>query len=272
MTARPPRGPGRRRRGSAAVRAAADGAGVPSPALDLPGGDRKAAVAARGHDIESRPRLPHPPPRAVTPCRSPPNLTAMSGGAKKSADTTRWTVRGACTRRRRSRCTGTPEVEEQSRWRWASRRLGVSRSQTVDPSEGPGHAAGPLSTSGTAPTRANVSDRIAAGRAVATEGTAGHGREHQPWWAPRSLVRPKLTTDSQVGPRAPMDHGGRSTVASEDLRSMIVSCSVTPSGADAAAGSWDQRGTTRRGRCAATCANVSRSLCSQGVDVQKRLS
>ena len=197
----------------------------PEPGPGPPGGDRKAGVAGRGHDIESRPRLPHPPPRAVTPCRSPPNLTAMSAGAKKSADTTTVDSSRRLHEAAQEQVHRNPEVEEQSRWRWASRRLGVSRSQTVDPSEGPGHAAGPLSTSSTAPTRANVSDRIAAGRAVATEGTAGHGREHQPWWAPRSLVRPKLTTDSQVGPRAPMDHGGRSTAASEDLRSMIVSCS-----------------------------------------------
>jgi hypothetical protein len=42
---------------------------------------------------------------------------------------------------------GNTEVEEQSRWRWASRRLYASQSQTVNPSEGPDHMAGPLAPS-----------------------------------------------------------------------------------------------------------------------------
>src|SRR3954447_8172269 len=54
---------------------------------------------------------------------------------------------GRRTRRRQGRCTENTEVEEQSRWRWASRRLYASRSQTVNPSEGPGHQVGPLALS-----------------------------------------------------------------------------------------------------------------------------
>jgi hypothetical protein len=45
----------------------------------------------------------------------------------------------------RAGAQGNTEVEEQSRWRWASRHWYASRSQTVNPSEGPGHASGPSS-------------------------------------------------------------------------------------------------------------------------------
>jgi len=51
----------------------------------------------------------------------------------------------------RAGAKGNTEVEEQSRWRWASRRWYASRSQTVNPSEGPGHQVGPLAASATGP-------------------------------------------------------------------------------------------------------------------------
>jgi len=111
------------------------------------------------------PRHREPTPAATStapggdPLQVTPELTAMSAGAKKSADTTTVDSSRRLHEAAQEQVHRNPEVEERSRWRWASRRLGVSRSQTVDPSEGPGHAAGPLSTSGTAPTRANVSDR-----------------------------------------------------------------------------------------------------------------
>ena len=51
----------------------------------------------------------------------------------------------------RAGAQGNTEVEEQSRWRWASRRWYASRSQTVNPSEGPDHQVGPLAPSATCP-------------------------------------------------------------------------------------------------------------------------
>jgi hypothetical protein len=63
----------------------------------------------------------------------------------------------------RAGAQGNTEVEEQSRWRWASRHLYASRSQTVNPSEGPGHAVGPLVLSGTAPAPPAQPIRPAAG-------------------------------------------------------------------------------------------------------------
>jgi hypothetical protein len=164
----------------------------PDPGPGPPGGDRKAAVAAREHRPSRAEHGCHVHRPGGDPFPVTPDLTALTAGAKNLPTRRRWTVRSACMRRRRSRCTGNTEVEEQSRWRWASRRLGVSRSQTVNPSEGPGHAAGPLSTSSTTPL-VPVTDRVAArgaGRRAARPATSARA---PPCPGPAALRRPSPT-------------------------------------------------------------------------------